>query len=433
MRIVHRLLPILLAGVVALPAALLAQDGQEPPPKEDTGGGSYGGTPDTLVPFRGVGEPARRFFVQEPMFRGPGRDEPPPEGLKSIVIGLLAPLRGQDAAAGRAMQNGVALALEEANEAGGFGDGHLPFEMLVRDESATWGAAGDAAVELVFDHDAWGLIGGYEDTNSHVLTRVLLKAEVPNINPTGVDPTITEHNIPWLLRTRPDDRQTSYRLAKKVFEEDGHQRVVMFRANSRYGRTGTGEFKDAARRLQHPILLETRYETGYAAEVTDWASRVERIKGLRPDAVVVWGRAGPTGAAVRALREGGVTCTIYAPDRIVSPAFLEEAGDAAEGLVFTYPMNPNAGGDGWPRFRDRYRERFGIEADATASFCYDSARMLVDAIREAGLNRPRIRDALYARKVVQGVSGTIHFDTTRNNVTPVILGHVEKGRFVFDG
>ncbi len=439
----------ILAVTFAAPAVLLAQDeprkNPAPPPQEDPAGDTakddgYGGTPDELRPFRGVGEPARRFFVDPPQFRGPGRDTPPPPGLTAVAIGMVAPLKGADAAAGRAMQNAARLALDEANAAGGFvgyGDAELPFELLVREEGASWGAAGDAAVELVFDHGIWGLLGGYEDTNSHVLTRVLLKVEVPNINPTGVDPTITEHNIPWLLRVRPDDRQASYRLARKVFVEDGRERVVLFRANSRYGRTGTIEFKDAARRLHKPVLLETRYETSYLPRDTagdaNWAARMERIKRLRPDAVVVWGRGGPTGTAVKALREAGIDCAIYGPDRVATQAFLKAAGDAAEGFVFTYPMDPRTGGKDWPRFHDRYRERFGDEADATAAFTYDATRMLIDAIRKAGLNRARIRDALYEIRSYEGVTGTIRFSPTQNSITPVILGHVEKGRFVFDG
>jgi len=176
-------------------------------------------------------------------------------------------------------------------------------------------------------------------------------------------------------------------------------------------------------------LLETRYETSEA----DWAARMERIRALRPDAVVMWGRPGPTGAAVKALRAAGIDCAVYGPDRAVGPGFVEAAGAAAEGFVFTYPMDPRSGGEGWSEFRDRYIERFGEVPDATASFAYDATQMLVAATRKVGLNRVLIRDALYELRRVEGVSGTIRFDTTQNNVSPVILGHIERGRLVFDG
>lgn len=386
----------------------------------------YGETPDDLVPFRAV-EPARRYFTKAPEFRGPGREDPAPAGLTSVKVGLVAPLSGPDEAQGRRMRQGVELAFADANAAGGFGADKLPFEAVAVDEGVRWGQAGDALVDLVDRDGVWAVIGAYEDANSHVMTRVVLKVQVANVNTAGVDPTLTEHNVPWVLRVRPDDRRTSYRLVRKVFVEDKRTRVVMFRANDRYGRTGVAEFIDAARRLHHPVPLEVRYE----AADGDFASRIERIREANADAIVVWGRPGPTGTAVRALRAAGITAQIYAPDRVADPAYVQTAGAAAEGTIFTYPMDPRTGGRGWDDFRKRYSERFGEEPDATAAFAYDGATMVVQAVRRTGLNRPRIRDELYAPRTYDGVTGTIKFDATQNDVSPVILGRVTKGRFVF--
>jgi branched-chain amino acid transport system substrate-binding protein len=374
----------------------------------------HGATPERLRPFGGVGEPYKRFFVDPPEFRGPGREDPEPQ-VDEVRIGVIAPLAGPERVPGKRMVNGITLAVEEANAAGGYKK-DVPFKILVRDETSAWGAAADAGVELLYDHGVWALVGGLADEASHVLTRVLLKLEVPNLNVGGSDPTLTEHMIPWVVRTRPDDRQNGYRLAKKVFEEDGHRRVAMLRANDRYGRVGTVEFKDAARRLGRPILLETRYVDGES----DWKARMERLRAVRPDAIVVWGRAVPTGHAVKALRDAGLKVPVYGPDRLLDPDFLKAAGKAAEGVVFTHPFDPKRDRESWKAFRDRYRARFGEEPEAMA------------AIRDAGLNRPLIRDRLYAKASFQGVAGTVRFDASRNNVSPMFLGRVEKGEFVLE-
>ncbi len=417
------LLAAAVAGAVALGADLRAQESEANGNRQ-----RYARTPDALVPYRRTGTPARRFFTEPPAFRGPGRTSTAPSGLRAVRLGVLAPLTGIDAAAGRNMVRGVRLALEEANASGGFGARALPFEMVVRDENASWGAAADAGVELLGEHGVWGLIGGYEDANTHVLARVLLKLEVPTINSAGVDPTLTEHNVPWLVRVRPDDRQAAYRLVRRVFEVDGCRRVVLFRANSRYGRTGTAEFRQAARRLHRPILLETRYEERESA----WGARMERIRALEPDAVVLWGRPRATGAALRELRRAGIDCPAYGPDRAVGPGFVETAGAAAEGFVFAYPFDPDSDAPRWRGFRDTYQQRFGALPDPTAAYSYDAARLLVAATRRAGLNRVRIRDELFASSTVAGVAGAIQLDVTGNSVSPVILGHVEDGRLVFD-
>lgn len=410
-----------LAGALAASGALLAQE----KPQEADGPG-YGATPGRLRPYRNA-EPARRFFTELPAFRGPGRDDPAPADLASLRIGVITALSGPDRVPGTRMLRGVEMAVDEANAAGGWGERKLPFEVVASDEGVRWGQAGDAAVDLVTRHGALALVGAYEDANSHVLTRVILKLQVAEVITAGVDPTLTEHAIPWLVRVRPDDRQTGYRLARKVLEEDRRSRVVLFRSNDRYGRAGVKEFVDAARRLGHPVPLEVRFE----AQEGDFTSRMARIRAAAPDAIVMWGRPGPAGNALRALRQAGIAAPVYAADRIVDDAFLDAAGAAAEGVVFTYPMDPRTGGDGWTAFRERWRARYDEEPDATGAYAYDGARMLIDAIRRAGPNRARIRDELYRDPAFEGVTGTIRFDATRNAVREPLLGRVAGGRFVF--
>jgi len=402
-------------------SVLLADD------EGDAKKGAYGNTPTELEPYRGMGEPYHRYFTESPVFRGPGRDEPEPEGLTEARIGVLLPYEGPDVELGKNMLHGFTLAIEEANAAGGVRPG-LPFRLLVRDEAQAWGAAANAAVDLVTNQGAWALLGALGDENSHVLTRVLLKLEVPMVNTAGPDPTLTEHMIPWLVRVRPDDRQTGYLLAKRIFHDDEHRRVAVLRANSRYARMGIKEFVDAARRLHKPIAVEMRYEP----TTSDWRAQIERLKAAKPDALVLWGRGGPSGRALKAVRAAGLDVPVYGPDRLADKAFLAAAGKAAEGVTFTYPFSPSRAGEPWNAFAARFQARFGKAPDAFAAYAYDGARLLVQAMRRAGLNRVRIREALYADRTFLGVTGPIRFDTTFNNTSEIVLGHVHDGALLLD-
>ncbi len=417
---VWTVLTLLLVGAAG--SVLLAGDEDD-----EKKGGGYGNTPSELEPFRGMGEPYHRYFTESPVFRGPGGDDPEPEGLTEARIGVLLPYEGPDVGLGKNMLHGITLAIEEANAAGGLRQG-LPFRMLVRDEAEAWGAAANAAVELVTEKGVWALVGALGDENSHVLTRVLLKLEVPMINTAGPDPTLTEHMIPWLVRMRPDDRQTGYVLAKRIFQTDKRRRVAVLRANNRYARMGIKEFVDAARRLHKPIAVEMRYEP----TTSDWSAQIERLKAAKPDALVLWGRGGPSGRALKAVREAGLDVPVYGPDRLANPAFLAAAGKASEGVVFTYPFSPSRAGEAWQAFTKRFQARFGRVPDAFAAYAYDGTRKLVAAMRQAGLNRVRIREALYADRTFGGVTGPIRFDPTFNNVSEIVLGHVSNGALRID-
>lgn len=387
----------------------------------------YGETPDFLVPHRNAGEPATRFFRAPPVYRGPWLYDPVPDDFAEVRVGVIAPLSGHDQVVGRRVRNGYVLAFEEVNLEGGYRPG-VPFRLLERDEHDTWGAAGNALVELVTRQGCVAVLGAMEDEASHVMTRVLLKLGIPMMNTNGTDPTLTEHMIPWLVRVRPDDRQAAYLLARRIFLADRRERVVYFRANDRYARKGIGELSDAARRLGKPIALEMRYPH----VETDLSRQVERLAAAKPDAVVLWGRAAPTGRALAALRAGGVTVPVYGPDRLVDPDFLAAAGPAAEGLVVAVPFDARQDAPAWAAFRERYRARFAAEPDHQAAYAYDGARLLLETIRRVGAHGARVREALFAMPTVAGVGAPIRFDVNHNNVSPMRLARVERGAFVME-
>ena len=104
------------------------------------------------------------------------------------------------------------------------------------------------------------------------------------VNCSDPDPSLTETQIPWLIRNFPDNRQQGYLLARLIVEERGLTNIVVLRANNRPGRIGVRPFVDAARRLGHPILQEINFKEGDRK----FDTQVAVIKQAHPDAVVIW-------------------------------------------------------------------------------------------------------------------------------------------------
>jgi len=413
---------VLLGSEAAEPFALC-----EAAASEETvdAGVPYGATPSSMVPYARSKEPYQRFFLTPPLHRGPGREESVPEGLTSVAIGLLAPLEGKGKVqAGAAMKRGVELALEEANAAGGV-EG-LPFKLYARNDDALWGSSSNTLVSFAYEDRVWVLIGSPDSNSTHVALRAAFKAEIPIVNVGATDPTITETGLAWIIRLTPDDRQTGYRLAQLLFVENRFSRVAVVRSSNRYGRFGVREFRDAARRLQRPLALEVQFAPGQV----DFQSELDRVAQARVDAVLLWADAPDAARIVRALRGRGMTQPIFGTDRMASPEFLELAGAAAEGVVATTWMGQHRDDPAWLSFRSRFHERFGVEPDVHAAYSYDAARLVTMAVRHAGLNRVRIRDALACVRHYQGVSGNIVLDATHNSISPPQLVQVQGGTYV---
>lgn len=109
--------------------------------------------------------------------------------------------------------------------------------------------------------------------------------------------------------------------------------------------------------------------------------------------------------------------------------FRGEAGSAGEGSTFPLLFDPGES-DCAAEFAQRFETRFGHQPDYAAAHAYDATCLVVAAIRQAGLNRARIRDALATLSPWQGVTGTVHWDPTGQNDRPILLGTIAGGRVV---
>jgi ABC-type branched-subunit amino acid transport system substrate-binding protein len=391
----------------------------------------YGNTPEDLRPYgRFVQEPYKRFFVDPLEFTGPGREKPEPD-VDSVVVGMLAPLeRSHEAYIGRPMLRGVEMAFDEANAEGGYKG--KPFKLVVRNDTGLWGASANEIVRFSYEDRAWAVIGTVDGANTHIAIRVALKTEIPLVNVADTDPTLVETKIPWIFRNIADDRQMAYTMAYHMYKERGFQSVAILRADNRYGRFGVGEFRASSVRLKNPPPVEINYEVAYGALNPDFTIQMKRLKRAKPDAVALWADAEAGGYLVRRMRESGLDMPVFACDRVLDPKFLEAAGEHAEGVVAAVPFDPDTDREAYRVFLEAYRNRYGEPPTVYAAHAYDGAKMTIDAIRKAGLNRYRIRDALAEIVHYRGVTGEIVMDRVHSDRGPVTLATVKNGRWVYN-
>jgi ABC-type branched-subunit amino acid transport system substrate-binding protein len=328
------------------------------------------------------------------------------------------------------MLRGVELAFEEANAEGGYGG--KPFKLVVRNDTGLWGASANEIVRLSYDDQAWAILGTVDGANTHIAIRVALKTEVAVVNVADTDPTLVETRIPWIFRNIADDRQMAYTLAYHVYKELGFRRVAILRADNRYGRFGVGEFRSSSVRLKNPAPIEINYEVSYETLNPDFELQIDRLQRAKPDAVVLWADAAAGGELVRRMREAGLDVPVFACDRVLDPRFLEAAGPAAEGVVAAVPFDPDPERPEFARFRGVYLDRFDEEPTVYAAHAYDGAWMVIEAIREAGLNRYRIRDALAAITTWEGVTGEVVMDQVHSDRGQVTLATVRDGRWIYN-
>ena len=391
-----------------------------------------------VEPYGGI-KPYKEHFLVQMEYTGPGRGLPEPEHLDTVKIGFLGPIlptvsvatggkSHDEEALGVAMLRACRMAVEEANAKGGYLKRKIPFELCVRNDNALWGASGSEVVHLAYKDNVWAIVGGIDGANTHIAIRVALKIEIPWMTPGDLDPTYIETNIPWVMRCIGDDRQQNYILVDYMFRKMKYQRVAIIRSSSRYGRFGVREIRDSARRLGHPIIIEMAY-TGSA---TNFDLQLDRIQEYKPDAIVHWGNGDTAARIINAIRARGWTQPFLTCDRAVTDEFVKIAGKNAEGVVCSYPWNPERKDPKLDAFREGFKKRYGVAPDTYAAHAYDGMNMLIWAIQTAGLNRAKIRDVIaYRTDAFAGVTGDIPLSSAMDDAGEVFLTRCENGRWKF--
>jgi branched-chain amino acid transport system substrate-binding protein len=384
----------------------------------------YTGAPEDLRPFSKFTTPYYEYYQDLVEYNGAARDVPDPDlkSLSEIRIGFIGPLYDHpQQALGNRMLNGATLAVEEANAAGGYGG--KPFKLMLHNDSAIWGAASNEIVKMVYDEKVWAMFGSVSSDTTHIALRVNLKAETPLVNSASTDPTIPETIIPWYFTDIQDDRLQGYTLARHIYTELGLKRIAILRVNDRYGRFGVLKFRDASRRLGHPVVIEQKFMPGD----TDFRRQLAVIEDSRVDGIVLWTDIGPAAMILRQMQELGMKQRVFGSHRTIGDELTKLAGSAAEGFEAVFPYDPTRTDPRWQDFKSRFEARFHEAPDHFAVLAYDAMQILLDAICRAGLNKGRIRDALTGIKSYKGVISDMVFDPNCKNIAPLFLARVHDG------
>ncbi len=418
--------------------------GAHPPgPPKDRVVTPYAGEPADLSPYSKFAAPYDLNYTHPNIYSGAGRDLPEPKGLTEVRIGFFGPIEhSPEQIFGLRMLHGAQLAVEEANARGGYGG--KPFKLMLHNDydnwqaktvygddrptdPTIWGSASNEVVKMVYDDQDWAIFGSISSESTHIALRVALRAEIPIVNSASTDPTIPETYIPWFFEVLQDDRVQSLTLARRIFTELGLKRVAILRVNERYGRFGVPKFRDASRRLGHPVVIEQKYLPGD----TDFSQQLKVIRSSHADAIVLWTDETQAAGILKQMKALGMKQRVFGAYRTLGPTLLAEAGDAAEGFEAVFPYDANRQDPKWVGFNHRFEDRFKEKPEQFASLAYDAMNALLDSICKAGLNRARIHDALANIEQYDGVTGHMIFDPNQKNVTPMYLGTVHNGAITY--
>ena len=209
----------------------------------------------------------------------------------------------------------------------------------------------------------------------------------------------------------------------------GASRVYILEDGEPYGRAIARRFAETAARAELEIVggpevvnPRAREFTGIAAKVRDAAPDLVYVSSLTDN---------NAGLLVKQLRATlGPDVRLMGPDGLYQPGFIDEAGDASQGVFVTFGAVPPSrlAGKGAEWYRN-YKVRFNLEPEVYAAYGYEAAKVALDAIRRAGRkDRNAVREAVLATRDYEGVLGRWAFDANGDTTLTTISGREIKDR-----
>nr|WP_326214399.1 ABC transporter substrate-binding protein [uncultured Oscillibacter sp.] len=348
----------------------------------------------------------------------------------TIKIGYFGPLTGGTAQAGQAALNGVQIAVNELNEAGGVLGKQL--EIVSYDDKSSPEEAVKAATKLVQVDKVNAIFGSLHSANVQAAAPVIEEAKTICVSG-GTSPTWLEQGYTYLFRSISNSSVSAKQLAKYA-DSQNLRRIALFTSNSEYGTSGAEEFQEACKDYDIEFVASETMTDGDR----DFTGQFAKISASEPDAVFVWCLGDDLGAVTKQLRQSGFDGPILGSESYTLPEILENAGDAANGVAFASQYivysDPNDAEDELMKeFLERYIEEFGEPPASDNAFrAYDGVMMIAEAMEAAQADSGEaLRDAYNNIDGHVGLAGTFSYvGKNGEGIDSMRIFQIQDGKYV---
>ena len=358
-----------------------------------------------------------------------------PAWAADVKIGVVMPLSGNAANAGKSALDAMQLAAEIINTPhpelsalpsvgpGGLSKlGGAKIQIVSADHQGNPAEGQSQTLRLITQEKVAALVGAYQSNVSFTATAVAERYGIPFVVGDSVAANITSRGFKWVFRTTPvaSDFAANYMQFLNDMKKAGHkvETVAVVNENTDYGTSVAGTVLEQAK--SHGINVVAQIP--YNANATDVSAQVLTLKDKKPDCVIFISYTADAILYMKTMKN-----LDYAPPMIIGddsgfsdPTFVPSIGNIAQGVMNRSAWDTGKPGSVTAKINDMFKAKTGHEMDDTSARDMQAMFVLADAINRAGSTEPaKIQAALNAtnlkpEQLIMGYRG-VKFDQTGQN------------------
>jgi branched-chain amino acid transport system substrate-binding protein len=359
-------------------------------------------------------------YLAAPWIVSAARAEPPP-----VNVGVIMPLSGPNAQFGINSRNGVELAADEINKAGGIAElGGAKINLVVADATSTPTTAGTVAQRLITQQDITAVLGAFASSLTLAISEVTERRDIPLLTMSFAD-KITGRgykNIFQVVAKASVIGKAQFEYTAAIAQAAGAKidKVAIMYEDTAYGTAQANGLRAGAKAANVELVMDDAYPLG----ITDTTPLINKLRASGAQAVFPVSYLNDSLLIIRTMRQQKVTMpAIGGAAGYVIPDFEKGLGEFAENVLSIAPANYDLA----PELTERFRKRFGyfmVHEALEHAVCLE---VLVQAIKKAKSAKAEevaaaLRGARFAGGWINGMTGgAVQFDQAGLNVLSVPL------------
>ncbi len=356
-----------------------------------------------------------------------------------IKVGLSGPFTGGSSSMGVSMRDGVKLAVDEINKAGGVLG--RPILLVERDDEAKNEVGVQVAQELINKEKVVATLGYINTGVALAAQRFYQEAQIPVFNNVATGSVVTKQFLPpdhknnYIFRNSANDIIQSGMIVEEALRQ-GFKKPAILADSTNYGQLGRADIEAVlAAKGVKAVVVEK-----FNIKDTDMTAQILRAKEAGADVILTYAIGPELAQIANGMAKLGWKVPMIGSWTLSMASYIDTAGANADGALMPQtfiqvPSTPKRAA-----FIAAYQKMFNVDrmpSPVSAAQGYDSVYLLAAAIKQAGSTEgPKIREALENLNTkVEGVvtvydkpfSATDH-EAITNNIP--VMGLVKGGKVV---
>ncbi len=359
-----------------------------------------------------------------------------------IKIGAFFALSGPAASIGTPTKLVAEMVVAKINKEGGING--RPIELVIGDTESDEAKAATIAKKFIHQDKVAAIIGPTRTDTGMAVKKIVEEAGMPTFMTVGGDPVIMGGekfgSFKYVFKS-PQRSSVAVKRLYSYLKDKNMKTIGLLTATDGFGKDGLQWLEQLAPEFGLQIVAKE----SFGPKDTDMTAQLTNIKNAKPQAIIVW-TIGPAGAIVSKNKaQLGIDIPLFQCHGLPDPKYIELAGKAAEGdrMPATKLMAVDELPDTDPQkpvikefirlYKDVYHYDKQFPINTHSGYAWDAIMIVAEAMKKAGTDPAKLRDAIEQTKGYVGVSGIYNLTPEDHNglgVDSMVIVQVKDGKFV---